>query len=125
MLQQLLESKGPVKCEFFVSLWFRRYHLSLQAVGQSWRKAAFLLSIFHMVSMQKNAITGPIRDFPCIYRIFFQNGKQTAKISASKDGINVIVGLLSDVLGVMNVSVVDRRGGISQHGGHQVDVLRF
>ncbi len=40
MLQQLLESKWPVKCEFFVSLWFRRYQLSLQAVGQSWRKAA-------------------------------------------------------------------------------------
>lgn len=53
MLQQLLESKGPVKCELFVSLWFRRYHLSLQAVGQSWRKAAFLLSIFHMVSILK------------------------------------------------------------------------
>lgn len=40
MLQQLLESKGPVKCEIFVSLWFRRYHLSLQVVGQSWRKAS-------------------------------------------------------------------------------------
>lgn len=53
MLQKLLESKEPVKSEIFVSLWCRRYHLSLQAVGQSWRKAAFLLSIFHMVSILK------------------------------------------------------------------------
>lgn len=43
MLQQLLESKGPVKYEFFVSLWFRRYHLSLQAVGQTWENAAFCI----------------------------------------------------------------------------------
>ena len=123
MLQQLLESKGPVKCEFFVSLWFRRYHLSLQAVGQSWRKAAFLLSIFHMVSILKICYNrANTRFLPYLSNIF---SKQTAKISASENCLYVSIGLLSNVLGVMNVSVVDRCRGISQYGGHQVDVLRF
>lgn len=52
MLQQLLESKGPVKCEIFVSLWFRRYNLSPQA-GDNHVSECALLSIFHMVSILK------------------------------------------------------------------------
>lgn len=70
-------------------------------------------------------ITAPISNFPRIYRIFLSYSRQTAKISASENFFYVSIGLLPDVLGVMDVSVVDCRRGITQHGGHQVDVLCF
>lgn len=70
-------------------------------------------------------ITVPISNFPRIYRIFLSDGRQAAKISASENFFYVSIGLLPDVLGVMDVSVVDCRRGITQHGGHQVDVLCF
>lgn len=62
---------------------------------------------------------------PSIYRIFLSDGKRTAKISAAKDGINVIVRFLPDVLRVVHIDAGHRGRGVSQHGGHQVDILSF